>query len=362
MKQMIESIINSFQNSRKKHLIITGSRGIGKTTLQKALIAKLFGKTLSGFTTYAVPKQKVVLKENKSGQEAAIGMYSGDSSKQSNAMLPVEQGFSFGIEVCKRIIKESEEWVVMDELGYLEQSHKGFQDAIIEVFDKKRVIAVIRKQELLFLEKLKTREDVFVVDLDEKQKKIGCILMASGIGRRFGGNKLLASFRGKMLIERILETTKEVKFARRVVVTRSKEVAEFCEKQNIEVILHEFPNRNDTVRLGVTHLAELDGWIFCPCDQPLLQKESVRKMVMYENLKDDTILRLAFGQEKGSPVLFGKKYREELCTLPEKSGGGYVMKKYPEKVECIFAQSELELYDIDTKEALEELEGKCQIL
>ena len=47
---------------------------------------------------------------------------------------------------------------------------------------------------------------------------IGCVVMASGMGRRFGGNKLTADFLGGPMIQRVLAAT-EGMFRRRIVVT-----------------------------------------------------------------------------------------------------------------------------------------------
>ena len=37
--------------------------------------------------------------------------------------------------------------------------------------------------------------------------QIGCVIMASGLGKRFGGNKLMADFHGKPMIQRSLNAT-----------------------------------------------------------------------------------------------------------------------------------------------------------
>ena len=54
-----------------------------------------------------------------------------------------------------------------------------------------------------------------------------CILMASGLGRRFGGDKLMAEFCGEPMICRALAATDGV-FDRRVVLTRSAAAAKLC--------------------------------------------------------------------------------------------------------------------------------------
>ncbi len=81
--------------------------------------------------------------------------------------------------------------------------------------------------------------------------RLACVLMASGLGQRFGGNKLLAPFHGEPLICRILKATDLPLFSRRVVVTRHPEIAKLCEEMGIQTVLHSFPYRSDTVRLGV---------------------------------------------------------------------------------------------------------------
>ena len=182
------------------------------------------------------------------------------------------------------------------------------------------------------------------------KKNIGCVIMASGQSKRFGSNKLMAEFHGKSFIENVLDLTGGNLFSKRVVVTRSEEVRDLCRKQNVDVILHNLPNRNDTVRLGVEAVKEMDGCLFCPCDQPLLQKESLQRMIDQFEKREKGIERLCYGEKQGTPILFGKEFFEELMRLPVKRGGSYLVKKYPELVELVSAEDELELFDIDTQE------------
>ena len=57
---------------------------------------------------------------------------------------------------------------------------------------------------------------------------VGCVIMASGLARRFGSNKLLADFGGRPLLCRALEVTATPALAARVVVTRSAGVKALC--------------------------------------------------------------------------------------------------------------------------------------
>lgn len=112
---------------------------------------------------------------------------------------------------------------------------------------------------------------------------VGCVIMASGLARRFGSNKLLADFGGRPLLCRALEVTATPALAARVVVTRSAEVKALCDAQAVPCLLHSLPARNDTVRLGLEALLEqgsgLAGCIFLPGDQPLLQRETLEALI-----------------------------------------------------------------------------------
>lgn len=348
MRQTVESIMKSFQNSGKRHLLITGNRGIGKTTRFREIVTLFTDeKELPGISTYAVPGECVMLRENGTKVEQKIGEF-------SDAMSPVLKGFQeLGIPALKRAMDSDSEWVSIDELGFLEADNKLFQDTVLKLFSTKRVLAVVRKQKIEFLEALKNRDDVFVVDLDEDKAKIGCILMASGLSVRFGSNKLLECIEGKTLLDRILETTDGNLFAKRVVVTRSEAVADVCRVKGVDVILHTCPNRNDTVRLGTEYLKDMDGWIFCPCDQPLLKKESLNNLLAVPYIHEDLIVRLHWKETVGTPIFFGKKYFEELCNLPNKKGGSYVVKQHPERINLVSVQDEKELWDLDTQEDLQ---------
>ena len=182
--------------------------------------------------------------------------------------------------------------------------------------------------------------------------KLGCVIMASGLGKRFGGNKLMADFLGEPMIQRALDATEGL-FSRRVVVTRHESVANLCRAQNVDVILHALPHRNDTVRLGLEALGDLDCCMFLPGDQPLLRRETVAMLL--ENWKDNpnTIVRPVFEDNEGSPVLFPAWAFPELKNLPEGKGGGVVMKAHPHDIYRVSVADPFELADVDTPETLE---------
>lgn len=348
-----DSIWNSFQSSGKKHLILTGSRGSGKSTLLK----KLVSEAMPGIRTWAVPGTGVFMEETGTSLQAQIGVFRPDSQEGTHRMRPVNAGFlNLGIPALARCEGSRQPFAAIDEIGYLEVSCPEYCAAMERLFEKKQVIAALRKQDLPFLNSIRERTDVFVLDLDSPFGNSGCVVMASGQGIRFGGNKLMADFRGKPLIAGALAATEGI--PRRVVVTRHQEVAEYCRERAIPVILHDLPYRSDTIRLGLQAVEGTDCCIFCQGDQPLLQRDTVAAMVMLGIQHCAPILRASAGDTVGAPILFPSRFYSELKSLPQGKGGGFAAKKHPEQVQLVPARDIKELLDVDTPEDLKSLSGQ----
>ena len=189
--------------------------------------------------------------------------------------------------------------------------------------------------------------------------KTGCVIMASGLGKRFGGNKLMADFHGKPMIQRALDATAGL-FTRRVVVTRHESVAELCRAQQVEVVLHDLPHRNDTVRLGLEALGDPECCMFLPGDQPLLRRETVAMLLETWKENPGSILRPVCEDTEGSPVLFPSWAFPELKNLPEGKGGGFVIKNHPSEVLRVSVADPFELADADTPQTLELLKQRMK--
>ena len=188
--------------------------------------------------------------------------------------------------------------------------------------------------------------------------KVGCVIMASGLGSRFGSNKLMADFCGKPMIQRALNATEGL-FSGRVVVTRHESVAAFCRAQNVDVVLHDLPHRSDTVRLGLEFLGDLDACMFLPGDQPLLRRETVAKLLESWQQNPEHMIRPIHEDTESSPVLFPSWAFQELKNLPQGKGGGIVIKNHPHEIMCVSVTDPFELADVDTPETLELLKGLC---
>lgn len=270
---------------------------------------------------------------------------------------------------------------------------------------------------------------------DNRTLKHGCIVMASGVGARFGGNKLMAELCDVPLVGHVVRATDGL-FSRRVVVTRHADVASLCETLGAQVILHDEPCRNDTVRLGMEAMDGCDTVTFVQGDQPLIRPASIAALLRAAErdaagavrrdaagrgvadvagcdavgaaladtaeggvaedyamgldavecdvdaaagcdaaesdvagaVKHDAagcnaavssvarIWRTSFDGVPGAPVLFPSWAFDELRSLPRGKGGGFVAKAHAEYVRTIEVSSEWELFDVDTRDDLEQLQ------
>ena len=86
-------IWTSFQSSGRRHLILTGGRGSGKSTRLEALAARLSDRALPGVSTWAQPGQAVWLRDNLTGEQAAVGRFDPGLPGPENRMRPVEEAF-----------------------------------------------------------------------------------------------------------------------------------------------------------------------------------------------------------------------------------------------------------------------------
>ena len=254
--------------------------------------------------------------------------------------------------------------------------------------------------------------------------------MASGVGARFGGNKLMAELCDVPLVGHVVRATDGL-FSRRVVVTCHADVAALCETLGAQVILHDEPCRNDTVRLGMEAMDGCDTVTFVQGDQPLIRPASIVALLRAAErdaagaarrnaagrgvanvvgcdavgaaladtaedyameldavecdvdaaagcdaaesdvagaAKHDAvgcnaaesgvarIWRTSFDGVPGAPVLFPSWAFDELRSLPRGKGGGFVAKVYAECVRTIEVSSEWELFDVDTRDDLEQLQ------
>ena len=150
--------------------------------------------------------------------------------------------------------------------------------------------------------------------------KLGCVVLAAGSARRFGGNKLTAALSGKSLIQRALEAVPTEVVDAAAVVTQYPEAANFAKEYGFTAIQNDRPalGISHSLQLGLAALGDCDGVLFQVADQPLLLRETVAGLAALWKRQPDCIAALGHGGVRGNPCLFPARLFPELMAL----GGG----------------------------------------
>ena len=190
----------------------------------------------------------------------------------------------------------------------------------------------------------------------EHKPRLGCVVMAAGIARRFGTNKLSAQWEGKSLIRRAMEAIPTELYCRRVVVTQYPEVANLAKELSFTPIENTRPDLgiSHTVALGLAALTDCDAVLFQVSDQPLLRRETVAELTRFYLARPECIAALSHGGVRGNPCIFPARFFPELLELSGDRGGSAVIKRHPEAL-ALWESDAGQLADVDTPAALEAL-------
>lgn len=195
----------------------------------------------------------------------------------------------------------------------------------------------------------------------EKARKFngfGCVILAAGLGTRFGGGKLLAEFGGVPLYARTMDTVPGELHARTVVVSRDEHILRAAEERGFRPIVNDRPEEgiSRSVRLGLEALEDCGGVLFMVADQPLLEQATVERILRAGRDNPGRIIAPVRADGRpGNPCLFPAAFFGELLRLQGDKGGRSVIAAHPEALVTIPADSR-ELTDVDSRRALEELE------
>jgi molybdenum cofactor cytidylyltransferase len=187
----------------------------------------------------------------------------------------------------------------------------------------------------------------------------GIIILAAGSSGRLGSPKQNLIYKGETLLQRAVRAAKASACNVIIVVLGANEeiIKPTIEGLNITTIRN--PDWQEgmasSIRTGVNNLRQsgqnIDSAILMLCDQPFIDAELLNQLVQRKQAKG--ITACTYKDTIGPPVLFTKKYFDELLLLKGHEGAKKLILKYPGDVETI--PFPLGAVDIDTMEDFERL-------
>ena len=145
----------------------------------------------------------------------------------------------------------------------------------------------------------------------EQTLSLGCLVMAAGSGRRFGGNKLAAELDGKTLIRRALEAVPGARFSAVTVVSQYEDIEELAGQFGFAAIHNDRPDLglSHTIRIGTEAMRTCDGILYMVADQPKLCQETVARIVEVFCQHPDRIVGAGHEGRRGNPRLLPHELR-----------------------------------------------------
>lgn len=184
------------------------------------------------------------------------------------------------------------------------------------------------------------------------------IVMASGLSRRFGENKLLVDIDGKPMVHHVLENVSA--FLRKhpdkgtgIVVSSYDEILDTGKRLGLRCVhnLHSEKGQAESIKLGL--LLPLDAAdekreaaVFLTADQPWMEQETLERFLLETAETEAGFLCAINNNISGSPVSFDEKYYPELLKLQGDQGGKRIMNQYLEDVSYMEINKK-ELKDVD---------------
>jgi molybdenum cofactor cytidylyltransferase len=184
---------------------------------------------------------------------------------------------------------------------------------------------------------------------------ISAIILASGYSRRMGENKLLLKYRGKSLIAHTIEAAQKCGFAEIILIGREEKILEIGNKYGLNVIenVNAVKGISESIKLGVAHAKEAEGYMFFTADQPFLDMETIMYITTQFNENPDCIIVPRSHGKRGNPVVFPSWFKKEFLNLQGDIGGKVIINENLDKVKFVEISEEIKLFDIDTNENFE---------
>ncbi len=277
--------------------------------------------------------------------------------RDTGAMNPDGEALNtLGADMLLRALKAPGKWVVVDEVGFLEESSPAYLQTLERLFEEKQVLAVLRKEDRRHLRRLRNREDCFVVDLDGiRGPSVGCVVMAAGQGSRFGSNKLLHPLGEKPVLAHVLDQLPREGLDRLLSVVSSVGAENLCLERDVPCLRYAGGPQSETIHLGVAQMEEMDGCMFVMGDQPMCSRSTMEHLLDAFRTHPNHIVRTSWQGVPSSPTIFPRKYFAALAQLTGEQGGMTAVRGLDPDILLVEAENEVEVRDVDTTEDIKRL-------
>ncbi len=195
------------------------------------------------------------------------------------------------------------------------------------------------------------------------QPVVDAILLAAGQSTRMGGrNKLLEPVGGQPMIRRVAETVRSAGIRRLVIVTGHQAGRVSDALSGLDCAFADNPDypsgMGSSVAAGARAAFDAtdppDAAIVCLGDMPDIEPAMLDALIAnYDPRAGRTIVAAASGGQRGHPVLWDRRFADDLASLGGDTGGRDILQEHAGQVVTVEMDDEAVLRDLDTPEAFD---------
>ena len=192
---------------------------------------------------------------------------------------------------------------------------------------------------------------------------VDAILLAAGQSTRMGGpNKLLEPIGGQPMIRRVAETVRSAGIRRLVVVTGHQAGRVRDALSGLDCAFADNPDfpsgMGSSVAAGARAVFDApyppDAAVVCLGDMPDIAPAMLDALIAnFDPEAGRAIVAAASGGQRGHPVLWDRRFADDLASLAGDTGGRDILQEHAEQVVTVELDDDAVLCDLDTPEAFD---------
>lgn len=185
--------------------------------------------------------------------------------------------------------------------------------------------------------------------------QVAGVILAAGLARRFGSEKILAHWQGRPLVHWVVDAALASRLAPVVLVTREELMAEpYLDQPDLHLAVNPHPEQGQagSLKIGLQVVQDkCSHALFLLADQPLITPTLINRYVDLA-ISGAELAALGPGPDFSPPAMFHRSYFDELMQLSGDQGGRKVMLANRAKVRVVEPETGGQGADVDTPQDL----------